>query len=107
MKLSLLAIRRLPRALGAIMLIATLVLGAVGHLLHHLEDPHCGERREQGAASTTAARAATCMAARWPRATRPLRRPRSSAWSGFAAPDTRTPSAAAITGGAPRAPPAA
>lgn len=107
MRLPLFAMRRLPRAFGAIMLVATLVLGAVGHVLHHLEDPHCGEpagagRSEHYCGACTNLHGGTLAAG-----DAPAPAPVSVTWSGFAAPDSQTPSAAAITGGAPRAPPAA
>ena len=107
MKLSLLAIRRLPRALGAIMLIATLVLGAVGHLLHHLEDPHCGESAGAGRSEHYCSACSNLHGGTLAAGDAPAPAPALVAWSGFASPDTRTPSAAAITGGVPRAPPAA
>lgn len=107
MNLPLFAIRRLPRALGAIMLVATLVLGAAAHVWHHVADPHCGESSGSGHGEHYCGACTNLHGGTLAAGDAPAPAPASFTWSSFAAPDTHTPSAAAITGGAPRAPPAA
>jgi hypothetical protein len=107
MKLPLFAMRRLPRAFGAILLVTTLVLGAAGHLLHHLEDPHCGESAGAGRSEHYCGACTNLHGATLAAGDAPAPAPALVAWAGFAAPVAHTPCAAAVEGSAPRAPPAA
>lgn len=95
----------MPRALAALLLVATLVLGAAGHLWHHLEDPHCGEAAGGGehyCGVCTNLHGGTLAAG-----DAPAPAPVLIAWTGWFAPATQAPEAALAFAGAPRAPPAA
>ncbi len=97
---------RMPRALAALLLVATLVLGAAGHLWHHLEDPHCGESRGGGSEHycgvCTNLHGGTLAAGDAPEP-----EPVHVTWSEFVVPASRALPAAPAFAGSPRAPPAA
>ncbi|MBI5170350.1 MAG: hypothetical protein HZA61_12750 [Candidatus Eisenbacteria bacterium] len=107
MKLPLFAIRRLPRALGAILLVATLVLGAAAHVWHHVADPHCGESAGSGHGEHYCGACTNLPGGTLAAGDAPAPAPALVAWAGFAAPVAHAPAAAPRTSGAPRAPPAA
>lgn len=102
------AIHRVPRALRALVLIATLVLGSAAHLLHHMQDPHCGESRgparggEHFCGACSNLHGGTLAADEAPELA-----PALVAWTGFGVPATPEHFAVPATGGVPRAPPAA
>lgn len=103
-----LVFHRVPRALRALVLIATLVLGSAAHLLHHIEDSHCGESR--GAAHGAEHFCGACSnlhGGALASGDAPAPAPARVVWTGFAIPATSEYFAAPTTAGVPRAPPAA
>lgn len=99
-----LLVRRVPRAVRALLLVATLLLGSAAHLWHHIEDPHCGDSSgaEHFCGACNNLHGGTLAAGNAPDAA-----PAISGWAGYAAPGRSEYAASLPTAGAPRAPPAA
>ena len=97
-------VRRVPCAVRALLLIATLIVGSAAHLWHHIEDPHCGDSAgsEHFCGACNNLHGGTLAAGDAPEAA-----PMAVRWAGFAAHTCSEYAAPLATAGAPRAPPAA
>lgn len=97
-------VRSVPRAVRALLLVATLLLGSAAHLWHHIEDPHCGDSNgaEHFCGACNNLHGGTLAPGDAPDAA-----PAIAGWAGFAAPAACEYAAPLATSGAPRAPPAA
>lgn len=101
---ALLLLHRAPRALRAVLLLATLFLGAAFHTLHHWQDPHCGEARgaEHFCGACGNLHGASLAADDAPPPSLVF-----ASWTGVLACEFDAPRTAAAPGAAPRAPPVA
>ena len=106
-----LLVRREPRAVRALLLVATLLLGSASidraimiNVWHHIEDPHCGDSSgaEHFCGACNNLHGGTLAAGEAPDAA-----PAISGWAGYSAPGRSEYAASLPTAGAPRAPPAA
>ncbi|MFN8589411.1 MAG: hypothetical protein U0704_16590 [Candidatus Eisenbacteria bacterium] len=97
----------MPRALAALMLVATLVLGAAGHLWHHIEDPHCGEAGETRGGEHFCGVCTNLHGGTLAAGDAPEPEPVLATWTEFVVPESLAPEAAPAFAGSPRAPPAA